>query len=134
MSAKPAFSISDLQSGAKRLNTVDAPSESKNAEAKPVFDRAALEPLEDLYDKHNGDLDLIFAELNANPAKAKKPHHRPPNAKVFAEKYQVFWLRLQIKPTCYNYVIVLIQPKLYMYSDEYAYSISYYISILLLTF
>ena len=87
MSAKPAFSISDLQSGAKRLNTVDAPSESKNAEAKPVFDRAALEPLEDLYDKHNGDLDLIFAELNANPAKAKKPHHRPPNAKVFAEKY-----------------------------------------------
>jgi len=28
-----------------------------------------------------------FAALNANPAKAKKPHHRPKTAQEFAEKY-----------------------------------------------
>ena len=38
---------------------------------------AALQAMEDIYNKHGGDLDLIFAELNANPAKAKKPHNRP---------------------------------------------------------
>ena len=28
-----------------------------------------------------------FGELKCNPAKAKKPHHRPKDAKEFAEKY-----------------------------------------------
>ena len=28
-----------------------------------------------------------FGELKCNPAKAKKPHHRPKEAKEFAEKY-----------------------------------------------
>jgi hypothetical protein len=28
-----------------------------------------------------------FGELRADPSKAKKPHHRPKNAKEFAEKY-----------------------------------------------
>lgn len=28
-----------------------------------------------------------FGELKADPSKAKKPHHRPKNAKEFATKY-----------------------------------------------
>jgi hypothetical protein len=28
-----------------------------------------------------------FAELKADPSKAKKPHHRPKNANEFATKY-----------------------------------------------
>lgn len=30
---------------------------------------------------------IRFAELSANPAKAKKPHNRPKNASEFARKY-----------------------------------------------
>jgi len=43
--------------------------------------------MEDLYNKHSGDLDLIFAALNANPAKAKKPHNRPKDSSEFARKF-----------------------------------------------
>ncbi len=32
-------------------------------------------------------LSYRFAELKADPSKAKKPHHRPKGAKEFAEKY-----------------------------------------------
>jgi hypothetical protein len=28
-----------------------------------------------------------FKQLNADPSKAKKPHHKPKNAKEFAKKY-----------------------------------------------
>ena len=84
-----AFSIADLQSGAKRLNNVQAPTAgaSIHSDSKSSFDSEALIPLEELYLKYDGDLDLIFKELNANPSKAKKPHHRPKNAKEFADKY-----------------------------------------------
>eukprot|EP01039_Chlorochromonas_danica_P002966 gene2966-3234_t len=54
--SKSGFSIADLQSAAKKLNTLI-----------DVFDR--------------------FGELGADPSKAKKPHHRPKNAREFASKY-----------------------------------------------
>eukprot|EP00428_Durinskia_dybowskii_P080433 CAMPEP_0170424412 /NCGR_PEP_ID=MMETSP0117_2-20130122/37541_1 /TAXON_ID=400756 /ORGANISM="Durinskia baltica, Strain CSIRO CS-38" /LENGTH=111 /DNA_ID=CAMNT_0010683273 /DNA_START=23 /DNA_END=358 /DNA_ORIENTATION=- len=87
--SKPAFSMYDLQSGAKKLNTVEPPpADSKGSKGSSSgHDQAAVESLENLYDKHNGDLDAIFYELKADPSKAKKPHHRPKNAKEFAEKY-----------------------------------------------
>eukprot|EP01031_Cornospumella_fuschlensis_P036710 gene36710-44532_t len=84
--AGPGLSISDLQSAAKKLNTVDEPADRKPAKAD-ASERSAIEALEDLYDKHDGDLDRIFGELKADPSKAKKPHHRPKNAKEFATKY-----------------------------------------------
>ena len=43
--------------------------------------------MEDIYSKHNGDLDAIFAELKSDPTKAKKPHNRPKSAAEFASKY-----------------------------------------------
>ena len=86
--SKPAFSMADLQQGAKKLNTVDAPAESKaGSSGDSKADSAGLEALEILYDKHGGDLDMIFAELKANPAKAKKPHHAPKSAREFASKF-----------------------------------------------
>ena len=86
--SKPAFSIADIQSGMKRLNSVDPPAESKSkADAKPTAEEEeAMDRMEALYEKHNGDLDLIFQELQANPTKAKKPHNRPKNASEFAFK------------------------------------------------
>ena len=39
----------------------------------------------DLYNKFDGDLDLIFDELQENPGKAKK--YPPSSAQVFAERY-----------------------------------------------
>eukprot|EP01033_Poteriospumella_lacustris_P008188 gene8188-5898_t len=42
---------------------------------------------EEIYNRHDGDLDQIFGELNADPSKAKKPHHRPKNARDFAVNY-----------------------------------------------
>ncbi len=86
--SKPAFSISDLQRGAKSLNTAP-PAEDKKVDSKASqeVDREALQKLEDLYIKHEGDLDLIFAELKADPTKAKKPHNRPKTASEFASKY-----------------------------------------------
>jgi hypothetical protein len=40
-----------------------------------------------LYTRKDGDLDEIFGELNADPSKAKKPHHRPKSARDFAVNY-----------------------------------------------
>ena len=87
---KPSFNMSDLQSASKRLNSVDSSIEAKKADSKPVMDdteRNAIQSLENIYNKHNGDIDLIFQELKADPAKAKRPKHSPRNAKDFAEKY-----------------------------------------------
>ena len=58
MAAKQTgISIADLQSGSKRLNTVaeTKPSKSSSTELDPVM----LESLQDLYTRHNGDLDLM---------------------------------------------------------------------------
>lgn len=46
MSAKPSISISDLQSGAKRLNSCDADNKTSHSDQKSSFDSAALVPLE----------------------------------------------------------------------------------------
>ena len=86
---KPSFNIADLQSASKRLNSVDNV-EAKKADSKPVMDdteRNAIESLENIYNKYNGDIDLIFEELKADPTKAKRPKHSPKNARDFAEKY-----------------------------------------------
>jgi hypothetical protein len=71
----------------KSLNNVAAPSEAKRSSGEDDGERAARENLESIYMKHNGDLDLIFDELNANPTKAKKPHNRPKDAQEFAKKF-----------------------------------------------
>ncbi len=53
MSAKPTFSIADLQSGAKRLNACEvAENKTNNSDQKSSFDSAALLPLEVLYFTH----------------------------------------------------------------------------------
>jgi hypothetical protein len=86
---KAAFSLADLQQGAKKLATVAEPEAAKKTESKDdaAAAAAALESLEQLWGKHGGDLDLIFGELKANPAKAKKPHHAPKNAREFATRF-----------------------------------------------
>eukprot|EP00597_Dinobryon_sp_UTEXLB2267_P016765 CAMPEP_0201092274 /NCGR_PEP_ID=MMETSP0812-20130820/870_1 /ASSEMBLY_ACC=CAM_ASM_000668 /TAXON_ID=98059 /ORGANISM="Dinobryon sp., Strain UTEXLB2267" /LENGTH=105 /DNA_ID=CAMNT_0047343791 /DNA_START=23 /DNA_END=340 /DNA_ORIENTATION=+ len=83
----PKFSAKDLLQGAKRLQHSDSPSENKGSSKMSLDDQEALERLEALYEKHGGDLDDIFAELRADPSKAKKPHHRPKSAREFASKY-----------------------------------------------
>ena len=85
--AKIGFSMADLQGGRKGLKDAPAPAEAKGGGAPDEAELAALRQFEDLYEKHNGDLDLIFGELKANPTKAKKPHNRPKDAKEFARKY-----------------------------------------------
>ena len=85
--AKQGFSMADLQGGMKSLNNVEAPSEAKKSAGVDEGEVAARKQLEDLYEKHSGDLDLIFADLNANPTKAKKPHNRPKDAAEFARKF-----------------------------------------------
>lgn len=90
MESKPAFSLADLQKGAKALNTAVVETEKK-AGAQTKDDAAAsaatLDSLEKLYEKHAGNVDLIFDELGANPAKAKKSHHAPKTAREFALKF-----------------------------------------------
>mmetsp|Transcript_902 Transcript_902/g.1964 ORF Transcript_902/g.1964 Transcript_902/m.1964 type:complete len:107 (+) Transcript_902:36-356(+) len=89
--SKPAFSLGDLQQGAKSLN--NAPEIRKKASAKGDDDgEETIARLTDLYERCDGDLDRIFEELNANPTKAKKPHNRPKSAQEFATKfYQGFY-------------------------------------------
>eukprot|EP01038_Epipyxis_sp_PR26KG_P014591 gene14591-19592_t len=89
MSKKGGLSLADLQKGAKSLHSVEAPSESKSSkQAEPSDeDVAAIKALENVYEKHNGNLDLIFEELQTDPTKAKKPHNRPKNAAEFANKF-----------------------------------------------
>jgi len=89
--AKAGFSLSDLQQGAKKLQTVGEPEVggAKKVESKEeaLASATALQSLEELWDKHGGDIDLIFGELGANPAKAKKPHHMPKSSREFASKF-----------------------------------------------
>ena len=56
--SKVGFSVADIQQGAKRLNSVPEP--RKADEKKPDSAAGDLEALEDLYEKHNGDLDLMW--------------------------------------------------------------------------
>ena len=87
MSAKMGFSLSDLQGGAKALNNVAPPAQSKSGGGISDSEAAAQQNLIDIYEKHGGDLDLIFEELNSNPTKAKKAHNRPKDAQEFAKKF-----------------------------------------------
>jgi hypothetical protein len=44
--SKPVFSMSDLQQGAKKLNSVDAPADSKDSMTSiDSFDQAAVDSL-----------------------------------------------------------------------------------------
>jgi hypothetical protein len=86
---KPSFNIADIQSASKRLNSVENV-EAKKADSKPIMDESekhAIESLENIYIKHNGNIDDIFHELKEDPTKAKRPKHCPKNARDFAEKY-----------------------------------------------
>ena len=60
--SKPAFDIADIQKGAKKLNSVTPQSEAK-ADAKGSssdVDEGTLTSLEELYEKLEGDLDLMY--------------------------------------------------------------------------
>mmetsp|Transcript_21608 Transcript_21608/g.31441 ORF Transcript_21608/g.31441 Transcript_21608/m.31441 type:complete len:105 (+) Transcript_21608:79-393(+) len=83
--SKAGFSIEDIQKGAKSLNST--PVQAKASSKSDDDEEASIARLEKLYQRMNGDLDLIFEELGANPEKAKKPHNRPKNATEFAEKF-----------------------------------------------
>ena len=69
-----SINIADLQSGAKRLHTT-IDNDAKKADSKPVMDdteRNAIESLENIYNKYNGNIDQIFEELKEDPTKAKR--------------------------------------------------------------
>eukprot|EP00620_Florenciella_sp_RCC1587_P012483 CAMPEP_0182556486 /NCGR_PEP_ID=MMETSP1324-20130603/737_1 /TAXON_ID=236786 /ORGANISM="Florenciella sp., Strain RCC1587" /LENGTH=103 /DNA_ID=CAMNT_0024768387 /DNA_START=38 /DNA_END=349 /DNA_ORIENTATION=+ len=80
----PAFSLGDLQAGAKGLQQVeDAP---KKAEGKgDDGSDAALGGLIEIWNNHGGDIEAIYAELGENPGKAIK--YPPSGAEDFAQKY-----------------------------------------------
>ncbi len=66
MSRPPMFSAADLQRGAKGLNQApeakDSNSSSSSSSSGGGVDegeREALDRLEQLYERHNGDLDLM---------------------------------------------------------------------------
>jgi hypothetical protein len=59
MSAK-TLSVSDLLSGSKQLNTV---TEDKTIRSSNNFDQASVQSLEDLYFKHDGNLDKMYKIL-----------------------------------------------------------------------
>ena len=63
MSAKPTFSLSDLQKGAKGLHHTEpraAGAGSKDSkDSKDGSNEDARQALEELYEKYNGDLDLM---------------------------------------------------------------------------
>jgi len=82
----PLFSASDLQAGAKGLDTAAAAAPSAKAAAGDAAERKDnLNPLEALYQKHGGDVRAIFDELGENPRKALK--YPPKSASEFAAKY-----------------------------------------------
>ena len=57
--SKSGFSIADLQQGAKKLNTVEPPSEKSQAKAAPL-NEDEVKALEELYTKYDGDLDQMY--------------------------------------------------------------------------
>jgi hypothetical protein len=56
--SKAGFSIADLQKGAKRLNTVETDEKAESKKPDEIAQQD-LQALEDLYNKYNGDLDLM---------------------------------------------------------------------------
>jgi hypothetical protein len=55
----PAFSIADLQGGSKRLSAVPE-SKSGGSKASDIeLDPVLVEKYKELYQKHDGDLDLM---------------------------------------------------------------------------
>lgn len=56
--SKSGFSIADLQQGAKKLNSVEPPSEKAQAKAAPLNEEE-VKALEELYTKFEGDLDQM---------------------------------------------------------------------------
>lgn len=86
------FSIVDLQSGAKKLQSTGISSNmnhkvENDTKAFVEENNTSLKQLEEVYLRNQGDIINIFNELNANPSKALKPHHKPLNEKEFALKY-----------------------------------------------
>jgi hypothetical protein len=63
MASKSGFSIADLQKGAKKLNTVEPPSEKAQAKSAPPLNEDEVKALEDLYAKYDGDLDKMYELL-----------------------------------------------------------------------
>ncbi len=61
--SKSGFSIADLQQGAKKLNTVEPPSEKSQAKAAPL-NEDEVKALEVLYTKYDGDLDQMYVLNN----------------------------------------------------------------------
>lgn len=61
MSSKAVFSLADLQSGSKQLNSIPQAKASKAAAADEEPDIAAVAALEEMYNKYDGDLDLMYA-------------------------------------------------------------------------
>ncbi len=58
--AKPVISLAALQSGSKNLSNVVPESKSaKAAAADAELDENAVEALQAIYDKHDGDLDAM---------------------------------------------------------------------------
>ncbi len=57
--SKAGFSIADLQQGAKKLNNVEQPAESKIQTGAKSVSEEETQPLEELYEKHHGDLDAM---------------------------------------------------------------------------
>ena len=74
----------ELQRGLKSLNDVNI-DEDKGPILKVDKDEKTVFNLEDLYDKHHGDIQAIFDELGESARKALK--HPPKDATEFATKY-----------------------------------------------
>ena len=58
---KAGFNVADLQQAQKKLNTVEtAEGKTDSKPSSSSTDNKALGSLEELYDKHGGDLDLMY--------------------------------------------------------------------------
>ena len=58
---KTGFNVADLQKAQKKLNTVEtAEGKTDNKPSSSGADSKALGSLEELYEKHGGDLDLMY--------------------------------------------------------------------------
>lgn len=62
MEAKPLLSVSDLKAGSKQLSSVEQKSLSGGSDL--FVDRSSLESLEDLYDKHKGNLEYMYVLIS----------------------------------------------------------------------
>lgn len=57
--SKAGFSIADLQSGSKNLNPVAESKQGHSSATEAALDEAAVRNLEQLYNRFDGDLDLM---------------------------------------------------------------------------